>query len=91
MARIVLMLAAVLAWGLPACSSDDGGGATGATTSAPKATTGGATGPTGATAVTTDEGCVDLTGEVPDFTITISRFAYRPDCFTVNGSNQSGL
>lgn len=82
------MLAAVLALGLPACSSDDGGGATGATASATGATTGatGATSPTGATPVTVEEGCVDLTGEGPDFTITISRFAYRPDCFTVNGS-----
>jgi plastocyanin len=87
MARIVLMLAAMLALGLPACSSDDGGGATRATVSATEATTGatGATGPTDATTVTVEEGCVDLTSG-PDFTITISKFAYRPDCFTVNGS-----
>lgn len=83
MARSVLVLAAVFSLGLSACSSDDGGGPTGAgTTGATEA----ATGATGATTVATGAGCVDLTGEGPEFTITISKFAYQPDCFTVNGS-----
>ena len=66
------MLPAVLALGLVACSSDDGGGETGATAGA----TGGATG----------GDCVDLTGEGAVFTITISDFTFVPSCFTASAS-----
>jgi plastocyanin len=76
MARSVIVLVAVFALGLSACSSDEGGGPTGT----PSAT-GTTTGPTGAIG----EGCVDLTGEDPA-TVTISGFAFQPDCFTMNAS-----
>jgi plastocyanin len=71
MRKLVLVLVAVCALGLTACSSDDGGGTTGAETG------------TG----TTEHGdCVDLTGEGATFTITISNFAFDPNCFTASAS-----
>ena len=75
------MLTVLFSLGLSACSADDDGGATGGT----GATTSGT--PSGAT----DAGCVDLTGEGSVFTITISGLAYRPNCFTVNGSQTASI
>jgi len=74
MRKAVFVLVAVLALGFAACSSDDEGGETGAT-----GTTTGATG-----AGSGD--CVDLTGEGSVFTITISDFAFDPNCFTASAS-----
>jgi plastocyanin len=70
MRMLVVVLVAVCALGLTACSSDDGGGATGSET-----------GTTG-----TDGACADLTGEGETFTITISDFAFDPNCFTASAS-----
>jgi plastocyanin len=73
MRKSVFVLIAVLALGLAACSSDDGGGEeTGSAT-------GGSTGAAGGD-------CVDLTGEGAVFTITISDFAFVPDCFTASAA-----
>ncbi len=72
MRKLVFVLAATCALGLTACSSDDGGGATGAET--------------GATGTTGNRDCVDLTGEGATFTITISDFAFDPNCFTASAS-----
>ena len=72
MRKLMFVLVAVCALGLTACSSDDGGG----TTSAETGTTG-----------TTENGdCADLTGEGATFTITISDFAFDPNCFTASAS-----
>jgi len=70
--KLVFMLVAMCALGLTACSSDDGGGSTGAQT--------------GATGATQDGDCTDLTGEGATFTITISDFAFDPNCFTASAS-----
>src|SRR3990172_91053 len=78
MRKSVFMVVAVLALGLAACSSDDGGGETGVT----GGETGAATGGTGATG----GDCVDLTGEGAVFTITISDFAFVPNCFTASAA-----
>src|SRR5512133_2554898 len=72
MRKLVFVLVAVCALGLTACSSDDGGGTTGAET--------------GSTGSTENGGCVDLTGEGATFTITISDFAFDPSCFTASAS-----
>ena len=71
MRKLVFVLVAVGALGLTSCSSDDGDG-----------TTGVETGTTG----TTESDCVDLTGEGATFTITISDFAFDPNCFTASAS-----
>jgi plastocyanin len=52
--------------------SDDGGGSTGAET--------------GATGTSGNDDCADLTGEGATFTITISDFAFDPNCFTASTS-----
>ena len=67
-----LVLVAVCALGLTACSSDDGGGTTGVET--------------GSTGTTENGECADLTGEGATFTITISDFAFDPNCFTASAS-----
>jgi plastocyanin len=72
MRKLAFVLVAVCALGLTACSSDDDGGATGAVT--------------GATGTTKNGDCVDLTGEGATFTITISDFAFDPNCFTASAS-----
>ena len=72
MRKLVLVLVAVCALGLTACSSDDGGGSTGAET--------------GSTGTTENGDCADLTGEDATFTITISDFAFDPNCFTASAS-----
>jgi plastocyanin len=74
----VFVLVGVLALGLAACSSDDGGGTTGAET--------GTTGTTGSTGSTAGGDCADLTGEGATFTITIADFAFDPNCFTASAS-----
>ena len=76
MRKLVLVLVAVFALGLTACSSDDGGGSTGAETG----TTGTETGSTGG------GDCADLIGEGATFTITIADFAFDPNCFTASAS-----
>jgi plastocyanin len=93
--RRILIVVAVLGLVAAACGGDDGGEATGATPTGPTAsaptggTTTGATA-TGATATgptaTGNEDCPDLTGEGDVFTITISGFAFVPDCFTASAS-----
>ena len=70
MSRLVVVLGAMCALGLTACSSDNDGGATRSKT--------GSTGTSGA--------CADLTGEGSTFTITISDFAFDPNCFTASAS-----
>ena len=72
MRKLVFVLVGVCALGLAACSSDDGGGTTGSET--------GSSGSTG------NADCIDLTGEGATFTITISDFAFDPDCFTASAS-----
>src|SRR3990172_1142018 len=72
MRKSMFLMVAVLALTVTACSSDDGGGATGTETGATTGATGGE--------------CVDLTGEGAVFTITISDFAFVPDCFTASAS-----
>jgi plastocyanin len=72
MRKLVFVLVAVCALGLSACSSDDGGGTTGAET--------------GTTGTTENGDCVDVTGEGATFTITISDFAFDPNCFTASAS-----
>jgi len=71
MRKSIFVLVGALALSLAGCSSDDGSGETGAT--------GGETGAGGGD-------CVDLTGEGPVFTITISDFAFDPSCFTASAS-----
>jgi plastocyanin len=75
MRKLVFVLVGVLALGLAACSSDDGGGTTGAET-----------GTTGSTGSTAGGDCADLTGEGATFTITIADFAFDPNCFTASAS-----
>ena len=58
MRKLVFVLVAVCALGLTACSSDGGGGTTGAET--------------GSTGTTENGECVDLTGEGATFTLTAS-------------------
>ena len=72
MRKLVFVLVGVFALGLTACSSDDGGGSTGAET--------------GTTGATTSDDCADLTGEGATFTITIADFAFDPNCFTASAS-----
>ena len=72
MSRLVVVLGAVCALGLTACSSDDGGGATGSET--------------GSNGTNGNGACADLTGEGSNFTITISDFAFDPNCFTASAS-----
>ena len=72
MRKLVFVLVAVCALGLTACSSDDGDGATGSGTGTPGMNGNGA--------------CADLTGEGSTFTITISDFAFDPNCFTASAS-----
>jgi plastocyanin len=72
MGRLVVVLGAVCALGLTACSSDEGGGATGSGT--------------GSTGTNGNGACADLTGEGSTFTITISDFAFAPNCFTASAS-----
>jgi plastocyanin len=72
MRKLVFVLVAVWALGLTACSSDDGGGTT--------------SGETGTTGTTENGDCADLTGEGATFTITISDFAFDPNCFTASAS-----
>ena len=74
MRKLVFVLVGVFALGLAACSSDDGGGTTGADTG----TTGG----------TANGDCVDLTAEGATFTITIADFAFDPNCFTASASQR---
>jgi len=74
MRNLAIVLVAVLGLGLAAC----GGGEEGGDTTGP---TGSATGATGATA----SGCEDLTSGAT-FTLTISGFAFHPDCFTAKAS-----
>ena len=69
MRKLAFVLVAVCVLGLTACSSDDGGGTTGAQTG-----------------TTANADCVDLTGEGATFTITISDFAFDPNCFTASAS-----
>ena len=71
-----IVLAAVLALVLAACGGDD---------EAPPAATGDTGAATGATGATGTGDCVDLTsGDV--FTITISDFAFDPDCLTARAA-----
>jgi plastocyanin len=72
MRKLVFVLVAMCVLVLTACSSDDGGGATGAQT--------------GTTGSTENGDCVDLTGEGATLTITISDFAFDPNCFTASAS-----
>ena len=72
MRKLVFVLVGVLALGLTACSSDDGGGSTGTETGSTGSTAGG--------------DCADLTGEGATFTITIADFAFDPNCFTASAS-----
>ena len=72
MRKLVLVLAAVFALGLTACSSDDAGGTTGVET--------------GTTGTTENGDCADLTGEGATFTITITDFVFDPNCFTASAS-----
>jgi len=72
MRKLVFVLVGVCALGLTACSSDDGGGTTGVET--------------GSTGTTEKGDCADLTGEGATFTITISDFAFDPNCFTASAS-----
>ena len=72
MRKSMFLMVAVLALTVAACSSDDGGEATGTETGATTGATGGE--------------CVDLTGEGAVFTITISDFAFVPDCFTASAA-----
>jgi plastocyanin len=67
-----VFVVAMCVLGLTTCSSDDGGGSTGAET--------------GATGATQKADCADLTGEGATFTITISDFAFDPNCFTASTS-----
>ena len=77
MRKLVFVLVGVFAaLGLAACSSDDGGGTTGAET-------GSAGSGTGSTA---GGDCADLTGEGATFSITIADFAFDPNCFTASAS-----
>ena len=78
MRKFVFVLVGVFALGLTACSSDDGGGSTGAET--------GTTGTTASTGSTGNGDCADLTGEGATFTITIADFAFDPNCFTASAS-----
>jgi plastocyanin len=78
MSRLVFVVVGVFALGLTACSSDDGGGSTGAET--------GTTGSTGSTGSTAGGDCADLTGDGATFTITIADFAFDPNCFTASAS-----
>ena len=57
MSRLVVVLGAVCALGLTACSSDDGGGATGSET--------------GSTRTNGNGACADLTGEGSTFTLHV--------------------
>jgi plastocyanin len=88
--RRVLVVLATLALLAAACGGDDGEEATGPTEPTGATATGptGATEPTGptATGTTADGDCADLTGEGDVFTITISNFAFVPDCFTASAS-----
>ena len=72
MRKLVFVLVGVFALGFTACSSDDGGGTTGAET--------------GTTGTTGSGDCADLTGEGATFTITIADFAFDPNCFTASAS-----
>lgn len=72
MSRLVVVLGAVCALGLTSCSSDDGGGATGPET--------------GSNGTNGNGACADLTSEGSTFTITISDFAFDPNCFTASAS-----
>jgi len=93
MRKSVFMLVAVLALGLAACSSDGGGGETGATggeTGAATGATGIATGSTGTTAATgagdcTEATATDLSAE-PKFVIAIADFAFSPACFIASAT-----
>src|SRR3990170_3181970 len=88
MRKLVPVLAIVLTLSATACGGDAGegtdgdGGTNGATASA------GATGPTASTGATGTggDGCVDLTGEGPVFTIRMEKVAFVPDCFTASAS-----
>ena len=86
--RRVLVVFATLALLAAACGGDDGEGANGGTDATGTTAATGPTEPTGATATgpTADGDCVDLTGEGDVFTITISNFAFEPDCFTASAS-----
>ena len=75
MRSALFVLVGVFALGLTACSSDEGGGSTGAET-----------GTTGSTGSTASGDCADLTGEGATFTITIADFAFDPNCFTASAS-----
>jgi plastocyanin len=77
MRKLAIVLVAVLGLGLVACGGGDGGG----DTTGPTGSATGATGATGATA----SGCEDLTSGAI-FTLTISGFAFHPDCFTAKAS-----
>ena len=72
MRRLGIILVTVLTLALAACGGGDGGAT-------------GSSGATGATGGTGAPDCVDLTsGDV--FTITISGFAYDPDCLTARAA-----
>jgi plastocyanin len=90
MRKALFVLVTVLGITLVGCSSDDDGGPTTPTGGETAAITGstGATAATGGTATATGatSDCVDLTGEGPVFTITISGFAFQPDCFTASAA-----
>jgi plastocyanin len=83
MRRALFVLVTVVGMTLVGCSSEDAAGPTAPTAGETAATTG-ATAATGGTATGSD--CVDLTGEGPIFTITISGFAFQPDCFTASAA-----
>ncbi len=78
MRRRSIVLTAVLVLSLAACGGDDAGDEDSAGATA-------ATGASAATGATGSAGCVDLTsGDV--FTITISDFAFDPDCLTARAA-----
>jgi plastocyanin len=97
--RRILIAIAALTLLAAACGGDDGEEATGpteatGTTSATGPTATGPTadtGPTAATGPTTSGDCEDLTGEGEVFTITISNFAFVPDCFIASASQGISL
>lgn len=92
--RRILIAIAALTLLAAACGGDDGEeaagptevtgvtAATGPTATGPTAVTG----PTAATGPTATGDCEDLTGEGETFTITISNFAFVPDCFIASAS-----
>ena len=81
--RKALVVLTAVAFLLPACGDDDGGGTTAATGDTAEAT--GSTSETGATGDASAD-CPDLTGEGDAFTVTIADFTFDPNCFTASAS-----